>query len=223
MKLSESLPEPAVEAGPALDEAGVAVVELSVPGAAQLKSARLRKLGLTALLLVACWALAEVTGLREQMSPENLKAWIQGAGAAGGVGFVAAFTLGTLVQVPGVVFIGVARFAYGPWVGFFAAYLGALTAVSVSFWVVRKTGGSALAGIQWKPLRRVFSHLDRYPLGTIALLRVLMWVSPPLTYALALSSVRFKDYFLGSALGLLLPIAALVFMADRVLAWTGVG
>lgn len=212
------------QAGPALAP-GVSALQ---PGLArseptELISARVRKLGLTALLLLACWALAELTGLRQQLSPDRLKAWIDQAGPAGGVGFVAAFSLGTLVQLPGVLFIGVARLAYGPWLGFIAAYFGALAAVSVSFLVVRKTGGAALAEVRWKPLRRVFSHLDQYPLGTIALLRLVMWVSPPLNYALALSSVRFKHYFFGSALGLLPPIAALVLMADRVFACTGVG
>jgi hypothetical protein len=38
-----------------------------------------------------------------------------------------------------------------------------------------------------------------------------------MTHALALSSVRFRSYLLGSALGLLAPIAELVLLSDHFL------
>ena len=51
------------------------------------------------------------------------------------------------------------------------------------------------------------------PILTVALLRLFLWVAPPINYALALSTVRYRDYAAGSALGLAIPtaLAAVVF------------
>jgi hypothetical protein len=65
--------------------------------------------------------------------------------------------------------------------------------------------------------RRILSHLDGHPVRTIFLLRLLLWMAPQLNYALALSNVRFRSYLLGTALGLLAPIAGLVLLSDRFL------
>jgi uncharacterized membrane protein YdjX (TVP38/TMEM64 family) len=42
-------------------------------------------------------------------------------------------------------------------------------------------------------------------------------MGPQLNYALALSSVRFRTYLLGTALGLLAPITGLVLLSDQFL------
>ena len=46
---------------------------------------------------------------------------------------------------------------------------------------------------------------------TLALIRAVMFISPPLNTALALSRIRFRDFALGSAVGLILPMAVTTF------------
>jgi uncharacterized membrane protein YdjX (TVP38/TMEM64 family) len=52
----------------------------------------------------------------------------------------------------------------------------------------------------------------------VAILRLILWMAPPLNYALAMSAVRFRDYVIGSALGLLIPIALASLFFDWVVA-----
>ncbi|MCB9621848.1 MAG: DedA family protein, partial [Sandaracinus sp.] len=59
---------------------------------------------------------------------------------------------------------------------------------------------------------------ERRPVRVVALLRLILWMAPPLNYALAMSAVRFRDYVVGSALGLILPIAAAALFFDWVVA-----
>ena len=47
------------------------------------------------------------------------------------------------------------------------------------------------------------------PVRSVALLRLVFWMFPPLNYALALSPVGLRDYVVGSALGLVLPLAVM--------------
>jgi uncharacterized membrane protein YdjX (TVP38/TMEM64 family) len=63
----------------------------------------------------------------------------------------------------------------------------------------------------------LLGRLDAHPVRVVALLRVVLIHSPQLNYALALSSLRYRDYLLGSALGLVLPVAVEVLLVERLL------
>ena len=179
------------------------------------------KLALFAAMFGALWGLSDSLGLRNSLSPEGIQALALGAGCMGMLAFVGAFSVGSLIQVPGIAFLVGARVAYGPGLGFLIAYVGALAAITLSFVVVRAIGGQALAEIRWKPMRKMLAKLEARPVRTVVLLRSVLMLSPPLNYALAMSRVRFRDYFVGSAIGLAAPIAVWVFLSDVVLSVFG--
>lgn len=179
---------------------------------------RILRLVALGLLLAGIWLVADRTGLRESLRTEGIRQLMDEAGALGMVSYLLAFAVGQLAQLPGVAFVLAARVAYGPVVGFLLGYAGALAAVSLSFFVVRGIGGRALSGTRWKWVRRVLARLDDRPVLTIALLRTVFALSPPLSYALAMSATRFRHYLAGSAIGLLTPIAVWVLLSDCLLA-----
>ena len=179
----------------------------------------LRLLALAALL-AGLWLVADQSGLRASMTQDGIRQMMDDAGALGVVSYLIAFAAGQLAQLPGLAFVLAARVAYGPVLGFFVAYTGALLSVSVSFFLVRAVGGRALAGMKWSWARRALGRLEDRPLSTIIALRTLFALSPPLNYALAMSSTRFRHYFAGSAIGLVAPIAFYVFLSDYLLTLT---
>jgi uncharacterized membrane protein YdjX (TVP38/TMEM64 family) len=164
-----------------------------------------------AVLVVAMLVAGHVSGLTARLDVPALRANIATAGGWGPVLFLPAFCVGELVHVPGIVFVAAAAFAYGPVYGAALAYVGALASVSVTFAFVRGVGGKPLATVRWHFARRLLAHLDRRPVLTIALLRLVLWISPPISYALALSGVRFRSYLAGSALGLAIPVPVIAF------------
>ena len=169
------------------------------------------RLGLLVALMAAVWAAAEFSGFRQQLSNGGVQAWVADAGTLGIVLYFAAFSVGVLAQIPGIVFLALGRIAFGPLAGFAIAYAGAVLAVMVSFFTARRVGGRALSDVKWPPARKLLDGVANRPVRTIALLRFFMIVSPPINVALALSDVRGRDYLLGSALGLIAPV----------LLWTG--
>jgi uncharacterized membrane protein YdjX (TVP38/TMEM64 family) len=175
------------------------------------------RLVLLAAIIVGLFVLARATGLSAYLSAERIRAVTAAAGLWGPVAFVILFCLGEFVHVPGVVFVAAAIVAYGRAGGGVLAFVGALTAVTVSFLVVRSIGGKPLGALRSSLARRILSHLEGHPVRTVFLLRLLLWMAPQLNYALALSTVRFRSYLLGTALGLLAPIAGLVLLSDRFL------
>lgn len=172
---------------------------------------------LLALVLAAVYVVGRATGLTDTMSVEGLRALFAGAGLLGLVGFVLVFTAGLLLQLPGMLFISVAVLVYGREMGALVALGGALVAVSVTFVVVRRFGGRALAELESPFVRRMLTRLDRRPLSSVILLRTVFGVAPFLNYALALSPLGFREYLIGSAIGMSLPIGLAAVVLDAAL------
>ena len=66
----------------------------------------------------------------------------------GFLAFVVIFSLGELVHIPGMVFVGAALLIYGKVMGFAAAFVGAVISVCISFVLVRAVGGKALTAFE---------------------------------------------------------------------------
>ncbi len=191
------------------------VVDLSDP---PVRSKRWR-VALLAALFFGSLVIMHVTGLSDYVSVERVRAFMESAGAWGFAGFVALFAAGELVHVPGLVFVGAASIAYGQVLGIAASYTGAMTSVATSFLVVRGIGGQPLGEVQRPILRKLLARLETHPIRTIAILRLIFFMSPALNYGLAMSKVRMRDYLIGSAIGLLLPIPLSVLFFDWLAAY----
>ncbi len=164
------------------------------------------RLALLAVFLVGLFVLGSVTGWADRFTLDGVRDTIADAGVWGFAVFIAAFAVGELLHVPGFLFVAAAVLAYGRLYGGLAAYIGAVVSVVVSFAVVRGVGGRALGTLKNERVRRILDKLEERPVRVVAILRIVLWMAPPLNYALALSPVRFRDYFVGSALGLILPM-----------------
>ena len=133
--------------------------------------------------------------------------------------FVGLFIAGQLIHIPGAVFIITARVFFGPVVGFCLGYVGALLGVCISFTMARTllpkhaTTGLVTYRPKRKWLARIFAGLEAHPIRTIFVLRLILWVNAPFNYALAASRVSARDFFVGSALGLILPVFVVGFAA----------
>ena len=173
----------------------------------------LRLFGLAAVLIGLIVA-GRVTGVTQGWTLELIRQRVADAGALGYALFLAGFTVGALLQVPGMLFVGAAILAWGRLEGFLAAWSGAGLAMRVSFFVVRGVGGKVFTEIDKPLFKKLIARLDRHPVLVVAGLRCLFWLAPPLNYALALSSVRYVDYLVGSMLGLIPPLLAATLLFD---------
>jgi uncharacterized membrane protein YdjX (TVP38/TMEM64 family) len=175
--------------------------------------ARVLRLAILAVVLLALVYVRYRTPFGASLSTTRIRDLVQHAGAAGVALFILAFAVGELLHVPGMVFVGAGVMAWGPLAGGAVSYIGALISVSLVFFVVRAIGGQPLATVKQPRVRAILARLEARPILTVALLRLFLWVAPPINYALALSTVRYRDYAIGSALGLALPavLAALFF------------
>ncbi|MBN8614775.1 MAG: VTT domain-containing protein [Deltaproteobacteria bacterium] len=191
-------------AGAPSPEAEPVKVEIGPPPSP--RGANWPRLAGLAALTVALFAIGHFTGLTEHLSRENLRSLMESLGVWGVLLFVVLFAVGEFMHVPGIVFVLAALLAYGRVGGAIAAYAGALVSVSFAFVVVRRVGGQALADVRRAWLAKVLAKLDERPILTVAVLRIVFFLAPALNYGLAMTRVSFRDFFVGSALGLLPPV-----------------
>jgi len=164
-----------------------------------------RLIAFVALVLATAIAVRS-SNLTDVFTPESIREQIQLAGLPGLVCFALAFTLGLLAYLPGTLFIAAAVYVYG-WVGGGALALGAgIIAVSLNFLIARSIAGTALGESKNHLIRRLCDGIDDHPLRNVILLRLVFNAAPILNHALAMSPVRFREYFVGSALGMTLPM-----------------
>lgn len=177
---------------------------------------RLRLLGGLGFLLLAGLG-GRALGLDQTLGLEELRAEVGRLGSLGMLVYVVAFTVGLLLYIPGTFFVGSAILIYGRPIGFGVAFAGSIVAVSTSFLVIRSVGGGLLRELDRPLLTRMLNTLDARPIMTVLILRVFFFLAPPLNYALALSSIRFRDYILGSTLGLLPQLIGATFLSDWII------
>ena len=183
---------------------------------ARLTPGRRRTLRLVALFSVVALliVIGALSGARARFTVENLRLATTASGAIGVVVFTIAFCVGELLYVPGLVFIVAGVLAWGRVWGSAIAFAAALVSVSLTFAVVRGAAGKALGESQRPFIQRALARLDAHPIRTVFVLRLFFQVSPPLNYALALSSIRFRDFLVGTALGLAPPVVVAALFVD---------
>lgn len=170
--------------------------------------------GLVVVALVAGAIVARRSGVDGPMLQRELLA----LGWLAAPLFLLVMAAGELLHLPGMVFIVVARLVFGPSLGFVLGYGGAVFAVTVSFLVARQLVAAARGAKEpWRPrwafAQRAFARLEARPVQTVALLRLVLWLAPPLSYALASSKLGIRDHIIGSALGLFAPVLAAVLVS----------
>jgi uncharacterized membrane protein YdjX (TVP38/TMEM64 family) len=163
------------------------------------------RLLLVILIFVGLYVLSRSFGLTD-WNAESIHKQIEDAGLWGFLLYIAIFSGGEFIHIPGMVFVGAGLLAYGAPLGWALAYIASVVSVCVSFLLVRAIGGRALSQVDHPFAKKILLRLDEHPIRAVFVLRLFLWLAPALNYSLALSNIHFRDYLIGSALGLVLPI-----------------
>lgn len=166
------------------------------------------------LLIIATFAALYLTGralgLDQYLHGARLREAVASAGALGPLLFLAIFIGAVLAQIPGIPFVLIAPALFHWPMATLLCFFAANAAVILNFEMVRRIGGDALTTIGNPRLQRILDSLDKNPIRAVFLLRLFTIMLPPVTGALALTRVSRRDHAVGSALGMVLPILALL-------------
>ena len=167
-----------------------------------------------AAAIVAAWA----AGIQSQVTAERVAELVASAGLFGPIVFVALFAAAEVVHLPGVLFVLAAAVLWPREVAIPTAYAGALTASLVVFFLSRRIVPAELRERLPEWLLRYESRLESHGLLTVIGLRLVLFMLPTVHWLLGASRVSFRDYFLGSAVGLLPGVVLYVVLGHQAVA-----
>lgn len=156
-------------------------------------------------IIITLVLLAKYTPIGDFLASDQLQVTILEAGWFGWIIFFGVFLLGTLMNVPGAVFLVFAVLTWGYAEGILVSYTAAVFIAMLNFWFARLVGGKALSEIKNKRIQKVLDKVETRPIITICWLRVFMLLSPVINYTLALTNIKPRDFFIGNALAMIFP------------------
>ena len=159
----------------------------------------------------------EVAGVEHYFEAAQLRQMVSHAGPWGPLAFVMVFVGAVVSQVPGLVFVFAAPALFHLPEAWLLCFVASNLAVMLNFELVRRIGGQPLGSIQQPWLRKLFGALDAHPIRTVALLRTITVMFPPVTGALALTRISSREHAVGSAIGMVLPLTAILVAAGLLL------
>jgi uncharacterized membrane protein YdjX (TVP38/TMEM64 family) len=138
----------------------------------------------------------------EYFGLKYLEMTIRNTGMFGIVLFTIVYVIGTLMNIPGMIFLFVLFLVYDGLDGFLIAYVTTLLSMLAHFFFTRSLTGKVLTEVDHPLVRKYVHKIAEKPLQTTIILRLLLFISPPVNYALAFSPVKLKYFVVGSMIAM---------------------
>jgi phosphatidylserine/phosphatidylglycerophosphate/cardiolipin synthase-like enzyme/uncharacterized membrane protein YdjX (TVP38/TMEM64 family) len=169
---------------------------------------------LPVVLLILLW---KMTPVASYMTPEAMRNALTAGGSWGPAVSVGLFLLLGFVAFPvNVLILGTAA-AFGTWPGLAYAAVGAMASAAATYWAGRKLGPNLLRRVLGPRINRVSQSVNRNGILAVTTIRLLP-VAPFTLVNLVAGAmrIRFLDYMVGTALGLMPGIALLSLVGEGV-------
>lgn len=180
----------------------------------------LKALG-AAIILVALGLLWQWLALQEVLTVDRLRigfasvaAWRDNPWLVPGI--MAAYAGALLLMFPLTLMVVLTALLFGPVWGFYYATLGTLTSSVVSYWVGRQLGREAVVVYGGRRLQGLSRLFTRRGISTMTWINLLPLAPFTVTNMLAGAfHLRFRDYMIGSTLGIVPGLAAVTLLGSQ--------
>lgn len=133
----------------------------------------------------------------------DLRAPVESAGAAGVLVFLLGYAVLCLLPAPKALLTVLGAVLYGLWLGALLSWVAAMVGAAVAFGLGRLLGREAVDRLSGGRLARADELLGEHGLAAIVAVRLVPVIPfTAINYTAGLTGVRFRDYLLGSALGM---------------------
>ena len=172
----------------------------------------------TLLACTAVWA-CQRFNVTELFDAEKIPALVASLGVFAPLAFIGLCIAGVFLHLPEFVLIAIGGVLFGGVQGFFYGWAGALAGSTATFlcvrYFMREAVQSSCAG-RFKRLDAFDSRLAAQGFQTVLLLRLVLFMAPPLNWLIALTRVKFLHYFAASALGIIPGVAVTCYCAGTI-------
>jgi uncharacterized membrane protein YdjX (TVP38/TMEM64 family) len=169
------------------------------------------KAAVLVLFIAVAIGLVRFTGLRDYLTAEGLGRFLAGAGLWAPVVYMTVYAVGVCLFVPGSILTGLGAVIFGAYWGFVYVWIGAMIGASAAFMIGRTLGREFAAALIGDRLRKYDEAIERNGFAAVLYLRLVYFPFTPMNFGMGLTKVHFRDYFFGTALGILVGTFILTF------------
>jgi uncharacterized membrane protein YdjX (TVP38/TMEM64 family) len=147
------------------------------------------------------------------------RALVEPLGAWGPPAFIGICIFAALVHAPEIVVIALGGILFGKAGGFLYGWIGGVAGGAVCFTLARYLFRDAVRASlieRFDSLGRLDARLERHGFLTILALRLVLFLAPPMNWAIGTTRVRFVHYLAGSIVGVVPGVAVTVIFADAI-------
>jgi len=184
-------------------------MDASSSGIKKTGSKAIIKAVLLILFIVAALLLIRYTPVKKYLTPHVLGDFLASAGWWGPVIFILIYAAGVCLFFPGTLLSGLGAVIFGPYRGFVYVWFGAMAGASLAFLIGRTLGREFAASVIGNKLKKYDDAIERNGFATVLYLRLVYFPFTPMNFGMGLTKVRFRDYFWGTALGII--VGAFIF------------
>ncbi len=169
------------------------------------------KVSIFAGFIILAVILVRFTPLKQFFIADQLGDFLQMVGMLAPIAFMLIYALGVCLFVPGTVLGAMGAVFFGTWWGFLYVWVGAMTGACAAFFIGRYLGREFTASLIGEKLKRYDDAIERNGFATVLYLRLVYFPFTPMNFGMGLTKVRFKDYFLGTGLGIFVGTFIFIF------------
>jgi uncharacterized membrane protein YdjX (TVP38/TMEM64 family) len=166
--------------------------------------------------IVAAVAVVRFTPIKSYLTPDGLGRFLERAGIWGPVIFALVYAAGVCLFIPGTLLTTLGGAIFGATQGFLYVWVGAMLGASAAFWIGRTLGRDLAASLVGDRLKKYDEAIERNGFATVLYLRLVYFPFTPMNFGMGLTRVRFRDYFFGTALGIIVGVFIFTFFVGTV-------
>ncbi len=154
------------------------------------------------LFVAGAFFVVKFTPAKNYLDHENLKRFLDSAGLWAPAAFVLFYAAGVCLFVPGTLLTGIGAAIFGPYRGFAYVWIGAMLGAAASFYLGRTLARDFASSLIGDKLKKYDEAIERNGFATTLYLRLLYLPFTAMNFGMGITSVKFRDYILGTGLGI---------------------
>ena len=168
------------------------------------------------LFVITAVVIVRFTPVKEFLTAERLGNFLENAGFLAPLAFIIVYAAGVCLFVPGTLLTALGAAIFGPYFGFLYVWVAAMLGSSLAFFIGRYLGRDFAASLIGDRLRKYDEAIERNGFATVLYLRLVYFPFTPMNFGMGLTRVRFRDYLLGTALGIIVGTFIFTFFVGTV-------
>jgi len=167
------------------------------------RSKGLMKALILVVFIVAAILLVRYTPIKDYLTADGLGRFLSTVGFWAPLVFIAIYAIGVCLFLPGTLLTGLGAAIFGAYWGFVYVWVGAMAGASAAFLIGRTLGREFSASLVGNKLQKYDDAIERNGFATVLYLRLVYFPFTPMNFGMGLTKVHFRDYFLGTGLGII--------------------